>query len=78
MKKDVNFETALKELESIVEKLEKGNLTLDDALKFYEEGIKLSRICTTKLNEAETIVTKLTKELNGQIKELPFNFTNES
>ena len=56
-----NFESALKSLEEIVQKLEEGNLSLDDSLKLFEEGIQLSRFCTKKLSEAEKKVEKLTK-----------------
>ena len=56
-----HFESALKRLEEIVQKLEEGNLSLDDSLKLFEEGIQLSRFCTKKLSEAEKKVEKLTK-----------------
>ncbi len=52
MKKE-NFEESLKRLEEITEKLEKGELSLDESLKIFEEGIKLSRFCQKKLTEAE-------------------------
>src|SRR5439155_18005849 len=48
-----DFETALKRLEEIVTRLENGELTLDSALQLFEEGIKLSRFCHTRLEEAE-------------------------
>lgn len=53
MEKEINFDSALKKLEEITEKLEKGNLTLDQSLKFFEEGIKLSRYCESKLVDVE-------------------------
>lgn len=61
MNKEENFESALKRLEEIVQKLEEGNLSLDDSLKLFEEGIQLSRFCTKKLSEAEKKVEKLIK-----------------
>ena len=54
-----NFETQLSELESIVEQLESGELPLEDALKVFEKGVKLSRQCQQMLSEAEQKVTIL-------------------
>ena len=71
MKKQ-SFEESMTQLESIVETLESGHPTLDEALKNYEEGIKLSRTCASFLKKAETKVIKLTKDLDGQLKEEPF------
>ncbi len=48
-----DFETALKELEQIVERMENGQLTLDESLKFFERGVELSRICQNSLKQAE-------------------------
>jgi exodeoxyribonuclease VII small subunit len=61
MAKKSNFENALERLEEIVQKLEGGELSLDESLKLFEEGIELSRLCTKKLSEAETKVEKLIK-----------------
>ena len=47
------FEAALKQLEEIVQKLEKGELPLEESLVLYEQGIRLSRLCHGKLEEAE-------------------------
>jgi exodeoxyribonuclease VII small subunit len=60
------FEAALKRLEEIVQALEKGELSLDDSLKLYEEGISLSRICHQKLEEAEGKITVLLKNARGE------------
>ena len=54
-----NFETQLTELESVVEQLESGELPLEDALKVFEKGVKLSRQCQQLLSEAEQKVTIL-------------------
>ena len=62
---ELKFEKALERLEKIVEDLESGNISLEDALKKYEEGVKLCRICTQKLSQAETKIETLTKSLNG-------------
>jgi exodeoxyribonuclease VII small subunit len=61
MAKKDNFENALKRLDEIVQKLEGGDLSLDESLKLFEEGIELSRLCTKKLTEAEARVEKLIK-----------------
>ncbi len=60
--KSLNFEQSLTELEKLVEQLEKGDLPLDDALKKYEAGIKLSRECQSTLKEAQMKVTTLMEE----------------
>lgn len=52
----VDFEKKLKRLEEIVHKMEKGDLSLEESLKIFEEGVKLSRECNTKLGEAEAQV----------------------
>lgn len=53
------FEDALKKLEDIVKKMEAGDLPLEEALKSFEEGIKLINFCQSKLNEAERRVELL-------------------
>jgi len=55
----MDFEKKLKRLEEIVYKMEKGELPLEDSLKLFEEGVKLSRECHTRLNEAESQVKVL-------------------
>lgn len=55
----MDFEKKLNRLEEIVSKMEKGDLALDESLKLFEEGVKLSRECHTRLNEAETKVQLL-------------------
>ena len=52
MAKEIKFEDALSELESIVQKLERGELSLEESLTAFEEGIRLSRICSKRLDEA--------------------------
>ena len=63
------FETAVKSLEAIVDKLEKGDTSLDDALKQFEKGIALSRACNTLLSEAEQKVETLLSQANQQDKQ---------
>jgi exodeoxyribonuclease VII small subunit len=67
-----DFESALKSLESIVAQLESGDLTLDQALELFEEGINISRFCNSKLEEAERKVEILVKAADGGMKETPF------
>lgn len=61
MAKD-KFEDALGRLEDIVRKMEAGDMSLEESLKAFEEGIKLARICSRKLDEAERRVEMLLKE----------------
>ncbi len=65
MKKGMRFETALKELEKIVESLESQELPLDKALSTFEQGVKLSRYCARLLDEAEAKIKVLTQEQDG-------------
>ncbi|MBI3931881.1 MAG: exodeoxyribonuclease VII small subunit [Acidobacteria bacterium] len=59
------FEEALRQLEEIVQRLEKGELTLEESLALYEEGIRLSRLCHAKLEEAEGKIEMLMKNAKG-------------
>ena len=70
------FENALKELEQIVEQLEDSELPLDDALKLFERGIKLSQFCSAKLDDAEQKVELLIKGANGALRPVPFEETD--
>ena len=60
-----DFETALTELEKIVEKMESGEQSLEDALKSFQRGIELTRTCQQGLKEAEQRVEKLLSENGG-------------
>ena len=64
---EVKFEKAMTRLESIVEELERGDLNIDKSLEIFEEGIKMSRVCSKKLNEAEAKIEKLTKGEKGDL-----------
>ncbi len=66
------FEEALRELEEIVNRLEQGDLPLEEALRLFEEGVKLSRYCHTKLDEAQRRVEILLKDEKGRIMPQPF------
>ncbi len=60
-----NFEAALAELEQLVEKMESGNQTLEEALKAFQRGIELTRACQEGLKEAEQRVEKLVQQNGG-------------
>lgn len=68
-----SFESAMKELESIVSDLEDKDLTLDQALKKFQQGMKLSRFCAKKLDETERKVSQLVQEDSGAVREVPFS-----
>ena len=68
----LDFEKALENLEQVVEALEGGSLTLDQALKRYEEGVGLVRACQAKLTETEKKIEVLTKSLDGSLKREAF------
>lgn len=72
MPKD-KFEDALNKLEKIVSKLEEGDIPLEESLKLYEEGIRFSRFCNQKLDEAEKRVEILMKGKEGPLRPQPFD-----
>lgn len=76
-KKEPSFESSLKRLEQIVTKLEGDELSLDDSLKLFEEGVKLADSCGKRLDEAEKKVSLLIKEPGGEIEEDPFELSPE-
>jgi exodeoxyribonuclease VII small subunit len=67
-----SFEQSLKKLETIVDKLEKGDLALEESLKLFEEGVGLSAACKKELDEAEGKVQTLVKQRDGSLKAEPF------
>ena len=71
------FEEAMARLEEIVQDLEEGQLPLEDSLKFFEEGMKLVKFCSNKLEEAEKKINILVKESGGKHVELPFELVGE-
>ncbi len=66
MEDKISFEEALKRLEEIVNSLETGQLSLDESLSVFEEGIRLSKLCNKKLVETKQKVEKL-MEKNGKL-----------
>ena len=71
MASNIKFETALSELEEVIAKLEDSNTPLDEALKLYEKGISLVRICNERLESAEQKI-KILQSKDGQIVETDF------
>ena len=63
--KNISFEEALKELESIVQKLESGQVKLEEAVAAYEKGVQMQKICEEKLKEAQMKVEKLILDKEG-------------
>ena len=72
------FEQSMKQLERIVQELEDGELPLEKAIKKFEEGIKLTRFCSAKLDETEKKVSVLLKNADGQVVAKPFRSEDES
>jgi exodeoxyribonuclease VII small subunit len=66
------FEQSMKQLEQIVVELESGELTLEQAIKKFEEGMELSKFCSQKLEETERKITLLMQNSAGQAVEKPF------
>ncbi len=73
----LKFEEAFQKLEAIIKKLDEGNLTLEDSLKAFEEGVRLSRHCSRKLDEAEKKVEILLKESGNRLTPQPFSLEEE-
>jgi len=68
----MTFEKAMKKLEEIVQELETGELTLEESLKKFQEGVTLSKFCSSKLDETENKITLLLKDHHGNLIETPF------
>ena len=72
MEKEMNFEELMKRLEAITTKLEKENLNLDESVKLFEEGMKISKECSEKLEGAEKRITVLLNNGDGEFSEENF------
>lgn len=68
-----SFEGSLKRLEEIVHHLEEGDIPLDKSLKLFEEGIRLSRFCSSRIEQAKKKVEILIKESGGKLSKRPFD-----
>lgn len=77
-KKSDQFEDALKRLQEVVEKLERGDLPLEDAMECFSEGIRLAQFCHKKLEEAENKVQILLKDQQGGWAGAPFESVRTS
>ncbi len=75
-RKPPGFEQALEEFERLVERMEAGDLSLEESLKAFERGIGLSRVCQHVLDEAEQRIQLLTEQ-NGKLAEEPFRKDDE-
>lgn len=73
----MKFEEALAKLEKIVQELESGNITLEDSLKKYEEGIKLVKFCAETLERMRKKIEILRKKSNGSVVREPFDVTTK-
>ena len=69
---NLTFEEAMEDLEKIVSELENGNLSLDESVKKFEKGMKLSKYCNEILNTAEKEISILLENENGEIEEKNF------
>lgn len=74
----VKFEEALARLETIVAELERGELPLDDSMRIFEEGIKLSKVCLKMLDDAERKVEILVKDKDGRKRTRPLEIEGQS
>lgn len=59
--KEITYESAIKRLEEIVDALDKNEVSLDESMKLFEEGTKLTAFCSAKLKEAEQKITEISK-----------------
>lgn len=69
-KEEIEFEKALSQLEEIVEKLESGELSLEESLNNFSEGVKLINYCRNELNKAEEKVEEVLKDNKGEFGEV--------
>ena len=76
-KKAADFETSLAELQTLVERLESGELSLEDSLGAFEQGIRLTRDCQASMAQAEQKVQQLL-ERDGELQEVPFDTDDQA
>ena len=72
MSKEISFEDGMEKLEQIANELEKGDLNLDESVKKFEEGMKISKQCSDMLQDAEKKITMLIKNSDGELQEENF------
>ena len=73
MENNKNFEDMMKDLEPIAKDLESGELSLDESVKKFEEGLEISKSCSKILEDAEKKITILIKDSNGDVTEENFS-----
>ena len=73
MENNKNFEEMIENIEKIAKDLESGNLSLDESVKKFEEGMEISKECSKILEDAEKKITILIKDSEGNIKEESFD-----
>lgn len=71
--KDMNFESALGELETLVQNLESGQTSLEDSINAYERGVSLKKHCEKKLKEAELKIEQIAQNEDGTVSTTPFS-----
>ncbi|SDK55925.1 exodeoxyribonuclease VII small subunit [Sediminibacillus albus] len=71
---EISFEEAMKQLEEIVEKLEEGEVPLEKAINYYQEGMKLSKLCGDKLSNVEEQMVKIVNEQGDSV---PFSIQED-
>jgi len=74
---ELTFEEALSQLEALVARLEAGDLPLEEALRAFEEGVRLTRLCAERLEDAERRIHLLTRTSDGTEREVPFDLGDE-
>jgi exodeoxyribonuclease VII small subunit len=77
-KKQQSFEEGLNRIEQIVEALEAAEISLEESIALYKEGMELSKYCELKLSEAEKQVMVLQKDIDGNFVTEPFEITEEA
>ncbi len=77
MPKDMDFATAVERLEAIVERLEHGEVPLEESSKLFEEGVELARFCSVRLNEAEKKIEQLSRDSLGKLGAKPTESVDE-
>jgi exodeoxyribonuclease VII small subunit len=70
--KETPFEQALERLERIVKDLEDGDRPLEESLRLFEEGVRLTRLCAARLDEAQRKIELLARGEQGELKVVPF------
>lgn len=77
MKNKISFESAMKQLEDITQKLENGDLTLEESIELFQKGMELSNVCSKQLDQAERKITMLIQNKMGEFEEVPFENEGE-